>query len=96
MIKDFPELEFIVGGEESFGFMVGDAVRDKDAVAATLLICEVAAQAKAMGSSVYRELLNLYVDHGFYKEQLVSLTKKGREGLQEINQLICVKTRSKL
>lgn len=88
MIKDFPELEFIGGGEESFGFMVGDAVRDKDAVAATLLICEVAAQAKAMGSSVYRELLNLYVDHGFYKEQLVSLTKKGREGLQEINQMM--------
>jgi phosphomannomutase len=48
----------------------------------------VAAQAKAMGSSVYRELLNLYVDHGFYKEQLVSLTKKGREGLQEINQMM--------
>jgi phosphomannomutase len=88
MIKDFPELEFIGGGEESFGFMVGDAVRDKDAVASTLLICEVAAQAKAMGSSVYRELLNLYVDHGFYKEQLVSLTKKGREGLQEINQMM--------
>jgi phosphomannomutase len=63
-------------------------VRDKDAVAATLLICEVAAQAKAMGSSVYRELLNLYIDHGFYKEQLVSLTKKGREGLQEINQMM--------
>ena len=88
MIKDFPELEFIGGGEESFGYMVGDAVRDKDAVAATLLMCEVAAQAKAMGSSVYRELLNLYVDHGFYKEQLVSLTKKGREGLQEINQMM--------
>jgi len=88
MIKDFPELEFIGGGEESFGFMVGDAVRDKDAVAATLLMCEVAAQAKAMGSSVYRELLNLYIDHGFYKEQLVSLTKKGREGLQEITQMM--------
>ena len=88
MIKDFPEHEFIGGGEESFGFMVGDAVRDKDAVAATLLICEVAAQAKAMGSSVYRELLNLYIDHGFYKEQLVSLTKKGREGLQEITQMM--------
>ena len=87
-IKDFPELEFIGGGEESFGFMVGDAVRDKDAVAATLLICEIAAQAKASGSSVYQELLNLYVDHGFYKEQLVSLTKKGREGLQEINQMM--------
>jgi phosphomannomutase len=88
MIKDFPELQFIGGGEESFGYMVGDAVRDKDAVAATLLICEVAAQAKANGSTVYKELLKLYVDHGFYKEYLVSLTKKGMEGLQEINQMM--------
>jgi phosphomannomutase len=87
-IKDFPELEFIGGGEESFGFMVGDAVRDKDAVAATLLICEVAAQAKAAGSSVYRELQKLYVEHGFYKEHLVSLTKKGIDGLAEITQMM--------
>jgi phosphomannomutase len=88
MIKDFPELEFIGGGEESFGYMVGDAVRDKDAVAATLLICEVVAQAKAKGSSVYKELLKLYVDHGFYKEHLISITKKGMEGLAEINQMM--------
>lgn len=88
MIKDFPELQFIGGGEESFGFMVGDAVRDKDAVAATLLICEIAAQAKANGSSVYKELINLYVDFGFYKEHLVSLTKKGIEGVAEINQMM--------
>ena len=88
MIKDFPELEFIGGGEESFGYMVGDAVRDKDAVAATLLICEMAAQAKANGSSVYNELLQLYVDNGFYKEHLVSLTKKGMDGLQEISQMM--------
>ncbi|WP_291101752.1 MULTISPECIES: phospho-sugar mutase [unclassified Flavobacterium] len=88
MIKDFPELEFIGGGEESFGYMVGDAVRDKDAVAATLLICEVAAQAKAKGSTAYKELLKLYVENGFYKEYLVSLTKKGMEGLQEINQMM--------
>jgi phosphomannomutase len=72
MIKDFPELEFIGGGEESFGYMVGDAVRDKDAVAATLLICELAAQAKAKGSP-YTKLLKLYVDNGFYKEHLVSI-----------------------
>ncbi|MGO4905837.1 phospho-sugar mutase [Flavobacterium sp. W20_MBD1_R3] len=88
MIKNFPELEFIGGGEESFGYMVGDAVRDKDAVAATLLICELAAQAKAKGSTVYKELLKLYVDNGFYKEHLVSLTKKGMDGLQEINQMM--------
>ncbi len=88
MIKDFPELEFIGGGEESFGYMVGDAVRDKDAVAATLLVCELAAQAKAKGSTVYKELLKLYVDNGFYKEHLVSLTKKGMDGLQEITQMM--------
>jgi phosphoglucomutase len=88
MIKDFPELQFIGGGEESFGYMVGDAVRDKDAVAATLLICEVAAQAKAKGSSVYNQLLQHYVAFGFYKEYLVSLTKKGMEGLAEINQMM--------
>ncbi|RXR22496.1 phospho-sugar mutase [Flavobacterium stagni] len=87
-IKDFPELQFIGGGEESFGFMVGDAVRDKDAVGATLLVCEIAAQAKASGSSLYQELLNLYVDHGFYKEHLISLTKKGISGLQEIYQMM--------
>lgn len=88
MIKDFPELEFIGGGEESFGYMVGDAVRDKDAVAATLLVCELAAQVKAKGSSVYKELLQLYVENGFYKEHLVSLTKKGMDGLQQINQMM--------
>ena len=88
MIKDFPELEFIGGGEESFGFMVGDAVRDKDAVAATLLVCEIAAQAKANGSSPYKELIKLYVDNGFYKEHLISITKKGMEGLQQITQMM--------
>lgn len=88
MIKDFPNQKFIGGGEESFGFMVGDAVRDKDAVGATLLICEIAAQAKANGSSLYKELLNLYVDHGFYKEYLISLTKKGIEGANGIKQMM--------
>jgi len=88
MIKDFPNQKFIGGGEESFGFMVGDAVRDKDAVGATLLICEIAAQAKANGSSLYKELQNLYVDHGFYKEYLISLTKKGIEGASEIKQMM--------
>ena len=87
-IKDFPNQKFIGGGEESFGFMVGDAVRDKDAVAACLLVCEIAAQAKASGSSLYNELINLYLDFGFYKEHLISLTKKGKEGLAEINQMM--------
>jgi phosphomannomutase len=87
-IKDFPNQKFIGGGEESFGYMVGDAVRDKDAIAATLLVCEVAAQAKAAGSTLYQELLNLYLDHGFYKEYLISLTKKGIEGANEIKQMM--------
>lgn len=88
MIKDFPELKFIGGGEESFGFMVGDAVRDKDAVSASLLICEIAAQAKSIGSSLFQELLKLYVKYGFYKEKLISITKKGIDGAQEINQMM--------
>lgn len=87
-IRDFPELKFIGGGEESFGFMVGDAVRDKDAVGAILLMCEIAAQAKEKGSSVYKELQQMYVDFGFYKEHLISLTKKGIEGANEIKQMM--------
>lgn len=87
-IRDFPELKFIGGGEESFGFMVGDAVRDKDAVGAILLMCEIAAQAKENNSSVYKYLEQMYVDYGFYKEHLISLTKKGIEGANEIKQMM--------
>lgn len=88
MIKDFPKQEFIGGGEESFGYMVGDFVRDKDAVTSTLLACEIAAEAKATNSSLYKTLLELYVEHGFYKERLISLTKKGIEGANEIKQMM--------
>lgn len=88
MIKDFPELDFIGGGEESFGFMVGDFVRDKDAVTSTLLACEIATQAKAKGSSFYETLLDLYIKHGYYKEHLVAITKKGMDGAQEIKQMM--------
>lgn len=88
MILDFPHLDFIGGGEESFGFMVGDFVRDKDAVTSALLACEIAAQANANQSSFYKELISLYVKHGFYKEHLISLTKKGIEGAKEINQMM--------
>ena len=87
-IKDFPQLKFIGGGEESFGYMVGDAVRDKDAISAILLMCEIAAQAKEKGSSVYKELQQLYVNFGFYKENLISITKKGIEGADEIKQMM--------
>ena len=88
MIKDFPEQDFIGGGEESFGFMVGDFVRDKDAVTSTLLACEIAAQAKAEGKTLYEKLIDLYVEHGFFKERLISLTKKGIEGAAEIKQMM--------
>jgi phosphoglucomutase len=88
MVKDNPELDFIGGGEESFGYMVGDFVRDKDAVTATLLACEVAAYAKQNGSSFYEELLNIYVVNKFYKEHLISITKKGMDGAAEIQQML--------
>jgi len=88
MIKDFPELDFVGGGEESFGFMVGDFVRDKDAVTATLLACEIAAQAKAGELSIYKKLIELSVKHGHYKEHLISITKKGIQGAQEIKQMM--------
>ena len=88
MVRDFPELDFIGGGEESFGYMVGDFVRDKDAVTATLLACEVAAYAKQNGSSFYQELLDIYVKNKFYKEHLISITKKGMDGAAEIQQML--------
>lgn len=88
MIEEFPDLEFIGGGEESFGFMVGDFVRDKDAVTSTLLACEIAALTKANGSSFFQELIELYCTHGFYKERLISITKKGKKGAEEIEELM--------
>ncbi len=88
MIRDHEHQEFIGGGEESFGYMVGDFVRDKDAVTATLLACEIAIDAKNNGSSFYKELLNIYAKHSFYKEHLISLVKKGVDGAQEIKQMM--------
>jgi len=88
MIQDFPEQEFIGGGEESFGYMVGDFVRDKDAVTSALLACEIAAAAKSNGSSFYNTLLELYTKHSFYKERLVSFTKKGMDGAAQIKQIM--------
>ena len=88
MIKDHPELDFIGGGEESFGFMVGDFVRDKDAVTSTLLACEIAAQMKANGISMYEKLLELYAQYGLYQESLVSLVKKGIDGAEQIKNMM--------
>lgn len=80
--------DFIGGGEESYGFMVGDFVRDKDAVSATLLACEIAADARNRNSTIYSELLELYKEHGLYKEHLISVVKKGIEGANEIKQMM--------
>ena len=84
MVKDFPELQFIGGGEESFGFMVGDFVRDKDAVTATLLACEMAAQRKEEKGTLYTYLSELYDTYGMYQEALISIVKKGKKGAEEI------------
>ena len=88
MIQDFKTMDFIGGGEESFGYMVGDFVRDKDAVTATLLACEVAAYAKQNNSSFYQELLEIYVANNCYKEHLISIVKKGMDGAAQIQQIL--------
>lgn len=88
MIKDHPELTLIGGGEESFGYMVGDFVRDKDAVTATLLICEIAARKKAEGKTVFQYLEEIYQRFGYYKEELISLVKKGKKGEEEIQEMM--------
>ncbi len=88
MIKDFPELEFIGGGEESFGYLAGDFVRDKDAVTATLLACEIAAQKKHAGSSMFQYLNDVYEQFGNYREHLISITKKGKKGAEEISAIM--------
>jgi phosphoglucomutase len=75
---------YIVGGEESFGLMIGDEIRDKDAVSAVALICEMAAYEKNKGRSLFEKLIDMYVEYGFYKEHLVSVTKKGMNGVAEI------------
>jgi len=88
LIRDYPELDFIGGGEESFGYMVGDFVRDKDAVTATLLACEIFATALDNNSTFYNELLHIYLKNGFYKEHLIAIVKKGIEGAEQIKQMM--------
>ena len=80
--------EFIGGGEESYGYLISDFVRDKDAVASCAMIAEMAAYAKDQSQSVYSLLLEMYVKFGFYKEKLVSLTKKGQSGVGEIEKMM--------
>jgi phosphoglucomutase len=75
---------YIIGGEESFGLMIGDKVRDKDAVSSVALMCEMAAFEKAKGRTLFDKMIDLYVDYGFYYETLISITKKGMNGQKEI------------
>ncbi len=75
---------YIIGGEESFGLMIGDQIRDKDGVSAVALLCEMAAYEKEKGRSLYEKMIDLYVQYGFYKEHLISITKKGMDGQQQI------------
>ncbi len=76
--------KYIIGGEESFGLMIGDQIRDKDAVSAVAILCEMAAYEKSKGRSLYAKLIDMYVQYGLYKEDLVSITKKGMNGAKEI------------
>ena len=75
---------YIIGGEESFGLMIGDQIRDKDAVSAVALLCEMAAYEKNKGKSLFDKMIELYMQYGFYYEHLISITKKGMNGQQEI------------
>jgi phosphoglucomutase len=75
---------YIIGGEESFGLMIGDKIRDKDAVSAVALLCEMAAYEKEKGRTLFDKFIDLYIQYGFYKEDLISITKKGMDGQQQI------------
>jgi len=79
---------FLVGGEESYGYLVGELVRDKDAVVSAVFIAEMAAYYKDQGKTLFDALIALYVQHGYYKEKLISLTKKGKAGAEEIRAMM--------
>jgi phosphoglucomutase len=85
MIKEKEGKEdYVIGGEESYGLMIGSQIRDKDAISAVALLCEMAAYEKNKGKSLYDKLIDLYVQYGFFKESLISITKKGMDGQQQI------------
>lgn len=86
--KNEGKMQFIGGGEESFGYLVGDSVRDKDAVASLAIAAECAAWAAEQGTTMWDLLISLYVKYGFYKEGMVSMTKKGKEGAEQIKQMM--------
>ena len=80
--------KFIGGGEESYGYLIGDAVRDKDAVASCAMIAELTAYAKDNGKSLFDFLTSMYMENNFYYEGLISLTKKGKAGAEEIQKMM--------
>ena len=89
MIRDVEGQEkFICGGEESFGFMTGDFVRDKDSCGSILLACEIAAWCKANGKTMYQYMIEIYQSIGLYQEALVNVVRKGREGAEQIKQMM--------
>ena len=89
LIKEKGDKEnYIIGGEESFGLMIGDQVRDKDAISAVALLCEMAAYEKNKGRSLYAKMIDLYIQYGMFKEDLISITKKGMNGAAEISQMM--------
>lgn len=79
---------YVIGGEESYGLMIGSQIRDKDAVSAVAILCEMAAYEKNKGRSLFEKLLDLYSQYGYYQEDLISITKKGMNGQQEIAQMM--------
>ena len=89
LIRDLEGQEtYIGGGEESYGFLIGDFVRDKDAVSACALVAEMAAVAKDRGRTLYQEMVEMYAQYGLYVEDLISLTKKGQRGAEEIQEMM--------
>ncbi len=82
------EKTFIGGGEESYGYLIGDLVRDKDATISCAIIAETMAWARENGKTLFEMLIEIYVKYGFYKEKLISITKKGKEGMEEINNMM--------
>ena len=88
MINDYPELEYICGGEESFGFLAGNHVRDKDAITSALILSELCNELKNKNSSFYDRLIECYINYGFYKEKLITEIAKGKKGAKEIDDKI--------
>lgn len=88
MTQQEGNMRFVVGGEESFGYLIGDLVRDKDAVISCAFLAEMAAYHKSQGKSLQDALIDLYLRHGYYRERLISLTKKGKSGSEEIRQIM--------